>query len=174
MIKKSKVKGFTLIELLVVIAIIALLSSVVIASISKARQTAEIRKFEQELINIRTAIQLYREKHNGAWPTISTTSWTTFSSLLPELVAAGVYNKSTIDLPSELYSSGASPATFRGPKIAPNSPYVMSCGGPNHKDVYFVLNFRMKTPNHPNVTLPKTYYNGAIYGSSYYYCLEIR
>jgi prepilin-type N-terminal cleavage/methylation domain-containing protein len=50
--------GFTLIELLVVIAIIGLLSSVVLASLSGARESARIARAQSDLDGIHTATQL--------------------------------------------------------------------------------------------------------------------
>jgi prepilin-type N-terminal cleavage/methylation domain-containing protein len=61
-------KGFTLIELLVVIAIIGLLSSIVLASLSSARQKAIDAKIMTEYNQIKTAFELYYSK-NGKYPT---------------------------------------------------------------------------------------------------------
>ncbi|MEI6042190.1 MAG: type II secretion system protein [bacterium] len=52
--KIRKAGGFTLIELLVVISIIALLSSVVLVSVSKARQRAQAITFVENLKNLIT------------------------------------------------------------------------------------------------------------------------
>jgi len=59
-----KNKGFTLIELLVVIAIIGLLSSIVFASISSAREKAQITKANVELKELKKAVELSRISAN--------------------------------------------------------------------------------------------------------------
>ena len=64
-IKNSK--GFTLIELLVVIAIIGLLSSVVLASLSAAREGARDARRLSDMNQIQTALELYYN-NNNAYP----------------------------------------------------------------------------------------------------------
>jgi len=58
--KTNKKLGFTLIELLVVIAIIGLLSSVVLASLSSAREKAKVANIKQNLANMMSQVELAR------------------------------------------------------------------------------------------------------------------
>ncbi len=60
-------RGFTLIELLVVIAIIGLLSSVVLAALNGARINARNSKRVQDLIQVRSALELYKLDY-GKYP----------------------------------------------------------------------------------------------------------
>ncbi len=59
--------GFTLIELLVVISIIGLLTSIMIVSISAARQKAKNTKVAADLKQLATAVTLLQEA-TGKWP----------------------------------------------------------------------------------------------------------
>jgi len=52
--------GFTLVELLVVIAIIAILSSVVLASLSAAKQKGLYARAQTDISQLRNAMHLYR------------------------------------------------------------------------------------------------------------------
>ena len=57
---KQKQKGFTLIELLVVVAIIGVLATIVLSSLSEARQRAQVARANNDMRQIYTAIETTR------------------------------------------------------------------------------------------------------------------
>ena len=63
----KKVRGFTLIELLVVIAIISLLSSIVLASLTTARNKAKDAAIVEEMVSLRTEAELDYKISDGTY-----------------------------------------------------------------------------------------------------------
>ena len=81
---RIRTNGFTLIELLVVIAIIGTLASVVLASLSSAREKARDAKRLSDGQELVKALQLYWSDNNGTYPPHN--SGTILSTSLTELV----------------------------------------------------------------------------------------
>src|ERR1041385_1151206 len=80
----SRRVGFTLVELLVVIGIIALLISVLLPSLQKARRAANTVACAANLRSILQAMQIYANQNNGSIPG---SPWTTsrFAFINPAL-----------------------------------------------------------------------------------------
>tara|TARA_R110000824_G_scaffold401771_1_gene615955 strand:+ start:619667 stop:620149 length:483 start_codon:yes stop_codon:yes gene_type:complete len=80
-----RTKGFTLIELLVVIAIIGILSSVVMASLSTARNKAKDVAIKQDVAQFATLHELSRDDYGGycelsaGWIGLNTSCATAYS-----------------------------------------------------------------------------------------------
>jgi type II secretion system protein G len=60
-----KQRGFTLIELLLVISILSFLASIILTSLSSARAKARDSERIQEMRQIQTALELYRQANNS-------------------------------------------------------------------------------------------------------------
>jgi prepilin-type N-terminal cleavage/methylation domain-containing protein len=114
-------RGFTLIELLVVIAIIALLSAVVLSSLSAARAKGNDARRSQEMREIQKAVELYNFEY-GHYP-ISNGTWTSFDS-------ANYVNNPITGTPSAPNLTAAL-APFIGRIIDPRTATLNALGGVN-------------------------------------------
>ena len=65
-------KGFTLVEMLVVISIIGILSSFAVVSLNSARQKARDALRKGDMAQLRTALNLYYDDNNYAYPICGT------------------------------------------------------------------------------------------------------
>jgi prepilin-type N-terminal cleavage/methylation domain-containing protein len=88
-LKKYGRGGFTLIELLVVISIISLLSSIILASLSEARDKAKISAFMSNLKQLELSMALYMDDNNGLSPNYD--EYTNCFQWLPEGYCENAY-----------------------------------------------------------------------------------
>jgi general secretion pathway protein G len=70
--KRNVQKGFTLVELLIVVIILAILAAIVVPQFGASTADANNAAVLTNVATIRSAIELYRAQHNGAYPAATT------------------------------------------------------------------------------------------------------
>jgi type IV pilus assembly protein PilA len=108
---KNRSKGFTLIELLVVIAIIGILSAVVLASLSTARNKAQDAKVQSQLKSLQVAAEIYYSTNGNYGTTVSCgTMVADPTSGIAGLMTASAWPNNTAPVCVATLSSGAANA----------------------------------------------------------------
>ncbi|MEM1211502.1 MAG: prepilin-type N-terminal cleavage/methylation domain-containing protein [Planctomycetota bacterium] len=67
--RRSLAKGFTLVEILIVVVILGILAAIVIPQFSNASESAKVSSLQSQLQTIRSQVELYKNQHNGDFPT---------------------------------------------------------------------------------------------------------
>ena len=184
----SKNKGFTLIELLVVISIIALLSSIVLASLNTAREKAKIAALVSEVEQFQLALELYKNQ-TGSYPREGTDNYsfanygtfysttnlgtsfnTYFRSISPPLIPSFIPR--FVNFPSELHHHAYITTKKDGLEDTwlRNAPgYQTLCGTTPIQDIGYYLYIYSDYPESISLPFSKINYNGS--DSTFEYCV---
>ena len=124
--KKNFQKGFTLIELLVVISIIALLASIVLASLATARKKAQDAQVLSEMSQIADAMEIYNLSKNG-YPNPSPGSANLYCIGATSCEVCGTVISSQLSTPGFTFSNVTTPVVTSS--CGANQGYVyLTCG----------------------------------------------
>jgi prepilin-type N-terminal cleavage/methylation domain-containing protein len=153
-----KVKGFTLIELLVVIAIIALLSSVVLASLAKSRSKARDARRFAAVKQLMTALELYYDA-NSRYPNSTTcgatipnngwcNSWESLSAGNRWIRDNGTLNVMAPYLPSDPIDPAPQAPVLANWAVEPGVFFYFSNQLPTYNGSYIIM-YKIENSPHP-------------------------
>ena len=134
----TKKAGFTLIELLVVIAIIALLSSIVLSALSSARQKGIDSANDQQVHQVKTALELYFSDHDyyPGKPGVTirsddanTTNWQEIVTTLTPKYISSIPTKSGAALVYQGVACGSNPNQTCSYSLTTDKVVVNNSGG---------------------------------------------
>jgi len=108
--KKYSQKGFTLIELLVVIAIIGILSSIVLASLSTARNKGKDAAIQAQLASLRSQAEVYA--NGGSYAALFTggNTWASASDAGVQSILTGIDKSTTVHTAGSIIGAWAAQA----------------------------------------------------------------
>lgn len=112
---RKRQAGFTLIEMMIVIAIIAILASITIPNLIRAKSRSQLTGCQSNLRNIGNALEMYNVDYKGRYPTQFALLTPNYIKTIPECPAAG----------SNTYTGSFAVTTI------PDS-YEIFCQGNNH------------------------------------------
>ncbi|MEM9346690.1 MAG: prepilin-type N-terminal cleavage/methylation domain-containing protein [Planctomycetota bacterium] len=70
-VSNARRRAFTLVEILVVVVILGILAAIVVPQFSSAAEDTKESAVKQNLLRMRNQIELYRQEHNGSYPTLA-------------------------------------------------------------------------------------------------------
>lgn len=149
----NRTKGFTLIELLVVIAIIGVLSTIVMSSLSNARQNSANASIKSNMSSLRAQVELYNDNNNnyGTQANACTTAGSVF--VVDTKVASMVSQIQT--------AAGVAPSCRSGPN--PTTTWAVSAqlkGGLGHWCIDSTGISKLRTTAQGAVTAPPSSVGG--------------